>query len=395
MALRGLSRVLEAIAGSEPLEGVEPSLTLSDLLERQSIEDSGLFRSRVYEASPRPLTPRLPHPGRSPPLRYIAVDSSSRLIETPSRSIVLTVVSVSSTSPLELYDHPGVYRYPVEPREPPPYIAVSPGPMEVWPATGRSPWGETYSGDEPREAIMDGWRIALENWAIREVVDKGLWGSHLNILLVDGPLTPYPASHPRDAGRGWEVLAGGRASAVERLEAMGVPVIGVVKRVERSMVIGSTPELASMVEDCTGHEGGGDRMLIHLLVKSRCFKWIPGRIYTTPKVLINPSMGGGLTKLVEYLVMPQGRWQMRPHTARVYRIEYTPTTLEILRSHKLEPHQVIALDSILRGSRDPVTLHASDRRAKMISKALRRLIAWGLTSRGVPLSYSSEVEVSR
>ncbi|MMZ67151.1 hypothetical protein D1872_297050 [compost metagenome] len=74
------------------------------------------------------------------------------------------------------------------------------------------------------------------------------------------------------------------------------------------------------------------------------------------------------------------------------RLEYTEESLRRLRSWGLEPVNAYSLASIALGSRLPLPLLASDRRARSISGALRRLIAVESIRLGVPLDYESLVE---
>ncbi len=394
MRLRDLPSLLGEIARIRPytVQGQGDALTLEDLLSGYSVEDVGLFRSRLFEHSSRPLLQRLPLPRKRPRVEVVGVDSSSRLLETPSHSIVITVASASSRSIVELYDYPEVYGYPVSPGGGPPFIAVVPGDDYGHPLTGRGPGGWLYGPGYSVEAVMDEWRVALENWVLGEVLPVALEEGLLHgaVVLLDGPLTPAPWRIQED---GWSQLSRARSSAVGRLEDLGVPVIGVVKRVERSRILSTTPGLRDMVGDCTGVQEQGDRALIHMLQESRCSTRSPGRLLVTPRIIVEPRVPGALEKIVEYLVVPPGRWQDSSRASRVYRLEYSRESLEMLNSRGLEPHHVIALDSIARGGLEPVTIRASDRRSRGISKALRLLVARGLRLQGMPVSYSSEVDL--
>ena len=387
--------IVEAVSrlAVKPGRGGGRVLTLDEVLDYPSLEDEASFRSILLEHYSRPLIQRLPVPPRRRDTVFVGVDSSSRLVETPSHSIVVTTVSASSSIVVELYDHPRVYRYPVEPRGmEPPYIAITPGGEYPYPLTGSNPQGRTYDPDYSVEDVMDEWRVFMENWIMSEVLPgapKVLGGV---ILLLDGPLTPAPGRRGGDDSL-WEDLLLGRARAVGMLEDLGVPVVGVVKRSERSRILPSTPGLSEAIKECTGHPAGGDRALIHLLLESGCVERSPGRILATPRIRVEPRIPGALSKIVEYIVIPPGRWQMKASQSRVYRLEYTPRTLELLEELGLEPHQVLGLDTVARGSLEPVTIKASDRRARMISKALRGLIVHGLRRGGIPLSYGSEVGV--
>ena len=407
--MRGLSlasslrRALESIRGQGSSVEGRRVLTLGSLLDLESVEDAGLFKSRLYEYSSRLLIPRLISRDMPDGMNLAAIDSSSRLVETVSRMLVITVVSVSSWSPLEVYDYPEVYRYPVRPGGLKPFIAVVPGGVFDFPLTGLNPNGVEYGSGYDIYQVMDEWRVFMENWMLEDLIPRlaSISGRGVRlIVLVDGPLTLVPGvlanSHGfRVEADAWSRLLMDRVKALRLLEDNGIPVIGVVKRVEKSRILSSTPVLSDRVRECVGGDMAGDRAILYMLQSSGCVKWSPGRLLTTPRIVVEPSVGGAPDKIVEYILIPPGRWQASPHKSRVYRIEYTMGSLELLRSWRLEPHHVIALDSIYRGSLEPVTLKYSDRRAKMISRALRGVVARWLSINRIPVSYGSEVALRR
>ncbi len=215
--------------------------------------------------------------------------------------------------------------------------------------------------------------------------------------IVDGPVFlvaravfDQVAVKYRDS---WRALLQDRLDSVRLLEDKGVAVVGVVKRVERSRLLSVAAGIEALLSRCGLRVGAiGDRALIDAALRLGCFKWRPGSILRSPKLRVR--LGEGLEKIVEYVVVPLGGFNLSPATARVYRLEYTQRTLSILKSRGLEPVHVFLADSVARDSLEPVTIASSDRRSSSITRALRRMLASTLRAWGVPISYSSMVEVA-
>jgi len=383
---------------------IAPSLLrLSDLVQvRAPLEDLGAPGARVYEAAPTLLAPRRPLPAR---LRvrpwFVGIDSGSRGVETPLAGIAIAAVSVSLSAPLELFDWPPIHPGLEPPRWGPPFVRILPN-WEGWDpplppgAASVNPAGERYGPEYSMAQALDEARVSLENWALSvlpEAVEGGPGGL---VVLVDGPLYLVPGAlansgAPRVYREAWERLLGERVEAVRRLEALGVPVIGVVKRVSRSRILSRAQGLGDLVESCVGPGDHGDEMVVYRAYAS-CARRIPGRIYRTPIVRVDPP-GIGAPKLVEYLAIPPGRWQSGPEGVRITRLEYTERGLALLREELgLEPYQLYSLSSIASGSLLPLVLLASDRRSRTIARALARFLRRELARRGVPLSYETVVE---
>ena len=329
----------------------------------------------------KPITQAKPLPRKRPGnLNIYAVDSSSRGLQAPGAYALISAVSISAWHPPLVYDNPPVYTYRWEPEEEPPAFA------------------ETIPGSRPQgyspEAALDEARVKQENWALNALVDHLEEGS---IVLVDGPIFLIPApSHLRQLPQAyrdnWLRLLEARAITVRSLEERGIPVIGVVKRIEHSRLIERTSELLRLAGHCLGEEWTGpDSLALDTLL--RCTTRKPGRVYLTPRLQVDVEgiEGWGTGKLVEYMVVPRGRWQTGP--ARAYRLEYTGRSLELLEELGLQPHHVIALDSLARGSLEPLTIAHSDRRAKNITRALSLHLYHELRAQGIPVSYSSIMQM--
>lgn len=403
-----LRRAAESI-GEAPLRAARiaaSALRLSDLIQvRAPIEDLGAGGARVYEASPTILSPRTPLPRRHALRRRIVfagVDSGSRGVETPLAGVAVAAVSASLSAPVELFDWPPLHPGLEPPGDGPPFLRILPNWVGWDPplppvATARNPSGERYGPDYSMAQALDEARVCLENWALNQLAGlAGRLGGAGLVVLVDGPLYLVPGALA-DGGasrvyrEAWRRLLEERIRAVRALEALGVPVIGVVKRVSRSRILHRTRGLEGLVESCVGPGEHSDEMIVYRAYTS-CTRRVPGRIYRTPIIAVEAPLPG-VVKLVEYLAVPPGRWQSGPEGVRIARLEYTEETLSILRDRLgIEPYQAYALSSIASGGLQPLVIVASDRRSRSIARSLARFLERELARRGIPLSYETALE---
>jgi len=405
-----LQRVLSLVEVLGREGGGGPSvLRLSDALEaRMPVEESGLAESEVYEYQSKPLSPRNPFPSRPcNNMEFIGLDSSSRRLDAPQASIVVAAVSVSWGA-FELLDWPPVYESLSEERPGPPFIRILPNSemsykqsLPSW-IDLKNPAGFPYDRDYSVVQAMDEARVVLENWALEDPIlstIKSMRGKRV-VVMVDGPLYLVPGAlagigAPEKYVEAWRFLLLSRIEAVKALEEEGVPVIGVVKRLSRSRILSRTPQISSAISRCLGVRDFSDENALYLLYRSSCVKRRPGFLYKTPKIKVRGVAEGEADKIVEYLILPPGRLQESSGMARMVRIEYSERGLDIMRSWGLEPYQVYSMASLASESLLPISIQASDRRAKMITKVLKHLMSSLLISRGTILDYEDlgEVEV--
>ncbi|MCE4598782.1 MAG: DNA double-strand break repair nuclease NurA [Desulfurococcales archaeon] len=393
------SKALERLHSNGKPVNASRILRLDDVIQlREPMEDKGSIIAEIYGYQSKPLSPRLAVPPRlKARITHIGVDSSSRKLETPLVTVLIGSVSASSSSQVELLDLPPLYSYnSINIDEywitDHPFIITIPsipGVLEY-----RNPAGHLYDEGYSEAQAMDELRVSLENTMLNILAGTNLEDT---VVMIDGPLYLVPGAltdvqSPRKYRDAWEKLLNDRINAVRKLEERGVPVIGVVKRIEGSRILLKTVGLEDRIRECLGEVGGiGDKMILYMLQGS-CSRIIPGRILATPRIKVRfPVIG--LEKIVEYLVVPPGKWQYAPELSRVYRIEYSQLTLGLLEDMGLQPHHVFSLDSIYRGSLAPVTIQLSDRRARSITLALKRLIASEAMHRSIPLSYDTLAEV--
>ncbi len=395
-----LSAVLEELAktvvraSTASPRPVRSVLRLEDLIARSPAdEDPGLHSVEVYEDQGRLL--RLVKPGarRGKLDLVVGVDSSSRHLEAPAADLV--VATVYSAGWRGIVDY-----WPREPLEAsgPPFILMLRNTPEASPPKGlpvatRNPAGHEYGESYSIHQALDEARVQLENWMLERLAGTLREGS---VVLVDGSIFNVTVGFLKGsgpAGAAWRELVRRRVRMVKMLESRDIAVVGVVKRIERSRLLAASDRVRSLASACgvALHGEAGDRVVLNQAVTG-CPTWRPGGILASPKLLVRHPPPGP-ERIVEYVVVPPGRYQRGPAGSRMYRLEYTERSLELLRSWGLEPVDAAALDSVARGSLEPVSIAWCDRAARRASESLRRYLAHQLLGGGASLGYSTGLEV--
>ncbi len=405
--LVGLAR--KVIESQKPRTGkpqIQSILRLEELLNlRTPSEDLGGIEAEILEVYPRFLNAlRSPRPADLDGKIIIGVDSSSRPVELSTATLIVSSVSVSSNVRSMNWDWPQLYsdRGPVLDE---PIIRVLPNsdeepiiddPM----ATSMNPAGKPYDPDYSQYQALDEARVSIENKALHALADilEGYSKGREAIVLVDGPIYLVPGVLAHGNGgvyvEAWRKLLEDRVSAVKRLLDAGARVYGIVKRIEKARIIERT-SLPSSYTRCLGSpKGFTDRSLIYRAIESSCYRLTGmGRVLASPPVKVRSP--GSIVKTIQYLVIPQPWHRPNPHASRYYRVE-EPLEQWIQTDGRLDgyksPVAGALMDSIARGSLEPVTIVWSDRRAKASTNYLRELLLRMATRMGVPLSYSEEHE---
>jgi hypothetical protein len=402
--MASLSRVVEVIRRASSASSTYASrsvLRLDDVIwVREPVEDSGEFSASLMEYSSRLLIARRPYRD-GVMFTPVGVDSSSRHVETPVADVVVGAVAAISSLGSIAFEWPslGPLRYTGK-LHPVFYILSNAGvqfsledPLVSTVNPSDRPFDISYSVGE----ACDEMRVSLENWVL-EVLGELLEAQVNPVVMVDGPLYVVAKALTRDVQPWirdvWVKLLEGRVKAIRGLESRGVPVIGVVKRVEKSTILSRTRGL----EGVRGDVVEGDKSVI-LRAMTMLGDRVPGRIYVTPRIIVRtPQLPGigVLEKVVQYIVIPPGKFQLSPPLVRVYRLEYTLKTLSILQGMGLEPDAVIGGDSVGRGALEPLSIRLSDLRSSFLSHALKKALLMNIISVGAPLSYWSlrEAEIS-
>ena len=378
-------------------------LRLEELLwVREPVEDSGEFTATLLEYSSRLLIARRPYHG-GVYVTPVGLDSSSRYLETPAADIVIGGVASMSSHGFTLVEWPSL-ELGYSPPAPHPVFYILPGSgaqldIDDPLVSTVNPAGRSFDINYSVVEACDEMRFSLENWVLDLIPDLFNNLKLRNpVVLVDGPLYVVAKVLMRDAPlwlrETWAKLLVARVNAIRKLEDMGVPVLGVVKRVERSTILSKTRGLEGLRGDVL--EGDKSIVLKSMLAID---EKLPGRIYVTPKILVRMPLVTGvgvLSKVVQYVVIPAGKYQLSPELARVFRVEYTPRTMELLGELGLDPVDVVSFDSVAKGALEPVSIKLSDWRSSFITYVLKRSLSMNIIRIGVPLGYWSlrEAELS-
>ena len=366
------------------------------------IDDQPQGPTRLIEHN-HPIQPVNP-PGKNTYKQVIiGLDSSSSVIRTPFFNLVTITASASSTLIPEIYDHPEIYTYQINPRFKQPYIIVGTDtdlPEEGEGVTTYNPLGTPYGFKYSPERIADEYRAWIENWMLSDPVHQATRKleetGYKPVILLDGPLYQTPQLIAKmhvtgEASSIWKRIVEDRINLIQTYEEEGIPVIGVVKRVEQSTILSHSQHYSKLVKahcgvDLSHYSPPGDQALIHLLLSLGKCRYRQSEMMRTPLLEYKPG-GYGLPKLFTYIVIPPSIWSRRVSNYRVYRIEFTRKTRRILRDNRLTPYQIIYLETVRHGLSIPFSIKLSDRRAGMIAQALRNKLKQMLSGMNVPFTY--------
>lgn len=350
----------------------------------------------------------------------IGLDSSTRMISTPFLSIAVVAATVYSRILGELYDVPPLMpSYPLN-IDPPPSIAVL-GVRQPWHEEGlegvvtRSPAGVPYDKSYNRFILLDELRTTTETYLLQGLIGNmgklSLRGRR-PFIFIDGPVYHTPLllrqhyglikSGGRSRGRldeyveSWRVMLSNRVRALREGIDKGIPIAGVVKRLEKSSLLPGCGEY----HDVLRRNGldfpipDNDQAFIDVLITWAMRRRLIG--YPLKPLLIGPFriepsasliseyVEDAPVKIAYYYVMPLYRYA-RIHY-RVFRIEYIEPALDFLDEN---PHTPVIQDTLGAGSVLPLSILYADKRAKALSRSLSYMVARYLELGGLPLTYDA------
>lgn len=380
-----LQRSLERLMASLKAAGSHrrSPLRLMDVLEiRESMEEVGRFDVRLLESSPRPVYPR--HVVARASISVAGIDSSSRRIEAGAADVVVASVAAHDLFSRRHAEWPPLAA-DFSPKNPRPFIYVLPnGAIEEQEdplITFRNVLGERFTAEYEIEVAEDEARRSLEDWMMME-----FFSDCDCAVLIDGPIYFVPRALGSKDRRGAVsmTLIRSRLTAIEALESRGVPVIGVVKRVERSSILS------------VAFDGSPSETDVSLITRSlRSQRAEPGRIYVSPPLsLTYPEISP--SKRIRYVVVPPGKYQTssRASSYQIYRLETTERSAKLLERMHLDAVDVFLRDSLLSGSTEPLSIKASDERARMVAEAVAAELRRALSLHGEYLSYETRREAA-
>jgi hypothetical protein len=406
-----LSRLLSPSRDPGRLPGPPLVLSLEDVIEEAPVDDAGVVRARVEYHYSKLLIPRSLRRGQAGLRKvvHIGVDSSSRIIAAPHAVIVVGSVAVAAGSLVNSFAWPSLHGGELGGGEGPPFIALVP---YLGQGRGRaSRFVLVYSGDGAGQAlhglkrVSRELRVVMENWVLEnlEAILESLGGHALArgrpVVMLDGPLFMASAldeeGREQAEGRSWRELMESRTRAIESLESRGIPVVGVVKRVEGSTILSKAREFAEKAERCIGSPGPlADMALLHMILRSGCSP-ANGSMLFTPKISVEYGVDWLPGKIVEYAIIAPSAWHTSSPRAKILRLEATRRTLELLAGMGTDPETILAGDTLSRGSLEPASILASDRLARAVSSAVKRSLVASLLREDVPLTYDESRRVER
>ncbi len=365
----------------------------------------------------------------------IGIDGSSRAIDTPYVFIGVSSLSIYLNIEGELLDHPPIYTRYTLPRLTSPFIAVSldiinTATLEILRKvfrektifTFQSPAGIIYTNDYNKPLILDELRSTVENEGLDRVIDylinninlKNSIGNH--IVFVDGPLYPVPnifklhykILHLTSRGKideyiaSWRTILNHRIRVINRSIKENIVVYGIVKRLELSRLLLSTPVL-DKIQDYLGikiGDVGNDSVLLDLIVNElyrKGYYKAPYKPIVIGPILV-PSSETYLDKYIDeevpdkivyYVIVPLNVYgSFIKYSA--FRVEVAYKIYNMLvEDLGIEPYYLPLKDSFGAGVSIPLSLLYADKRCKRISKSISRLLAAYLESEGIPLTYDT------
>ncbi len=399
--------------GGGPREPVLDDVS-PDVFERE------YFRDGIEYLSDKPFSVIELRAGGGEWRRYIpiGIDSSTRYISTPFIDLAIVTASIYSRFLGELYDLPPLTGgYPLS-VETPPYIAlIGAEDLDVSElrekVITRSPAGVPYDSAYNRFVLLDEMRTSTETFLLENLVDKA--PSLINgdfYVVMDGPVyhTPllfrqhYEITKGTAAPRGrlqayvesWRNMLSERLRVLRKALSGNIIVIGVVKRIEKSSLISSSPSYHAVLAEhgLQVPATDNDQAFIELLYREairrgllgyplRPFYIGPFRVEPSAS-LLNRYIGNAVPKIAYYYVFPLYRYAV--HMYRVFRLEMIAGSEEIM---KCEPHEIILSDTLGAGSALPLSILYADKRAKALSRNITYIMTRYLEIEGMPLTYDA------
>ncbi|ADI32375.1 DNA double-strand break repair nuclease NurA [Staphylothermus hellenicus] len=313
-----------------------------------------------------------------------ALDSSSRVVDTPYLFIAIGSVSAINRFNGFIIDHP-------EPsqliRSPPTgtgkFLAIVPEIMSVMDEIRRSieeiaytynPAGTPYTPSYNKFAILDELRIRLENYMLKQLCSRNIDNS---IVFLDGPIY-YVPPNITDIDKNsveyqyflaWKILVKERIRLVEKIISKNNVVMGIVKRLYRTNLLSRIDPL-----EIAGNARINDEAYLSLavnnVVKNNAKLFVLGPIkysfYNARLNLVFP------VKKIYYLGIPKrtiyGYSGFREYA--FYRFEILNSSERILADNNISPLDPVLYDSVVAGSILPLSILIVDQRVKKITSAI-------------------------
>jgi len=312
-----------------------------------------------------------------------AVDSSSRVVETPYVFVAITTGSLLSRFTGKAVDCPPISFITGAVEDACRFLTIIPSfqtPVDFDDRLKKilyteNPVGVRYDHDYNKYVILEEARLLTESYLVSKSVEEGLLED--SILLVDGPLI-YPStievSTPYSA-RFMVYRSSLEAINRDRLALWGVIrernalAIGIVKRLYKSYYLSSCDPLRLGVSDINDET--------YLTALSRSIAGEEGlRPYILGPLRIRTTMSNStrIERVAWYVGIPR-----RLYTSKTPLTHYTHYRVEVLGDvadeSVLKP---VVYDSLNIGSLLPVSIILADRRAKKFSSILLQYLVFSM-----------------
>lgn len=364
---------------SSIVEALRRGLTSGIVVARDEALTSSL--EVVYEATPKAIEDlstlrKLDLSPRRPAGDLFALDSSSRVVETPYVFLAVSAASVFSRFTGRGVDVPALGSL-IGVEEPscghllviPEVESVGVGmtSLENNPAiVARNPLGLPYDTSYNKYAALNELRLYVETCVLEESLKRGIVANS-SVLFLDGPLI-YPSTTTTDNvadlnerrahAEAIDQLNRSRIKLLKKLIDLGVHVISIVKRLNRSYIL-STVDPAKLAQGKVS-----DEVYLSLLTLSR--RELQGESFVLGPLLIRQKADYGVDRIIWYVGVSRRVYPLRGGLGNYvfYRVETVEDAPES------EVLGYVVYDSVHVGSTIPLSLLIVDKRVKKITSSL-------------------------
>lgn len=337
------------------------------------VDETSPWRADVEDKS---VLMELNEPPKRPAGDLFALDSSSRVVETPYIFVALSAASVFSRFTGRGVDIPGIGSLTGVEEPTCRHIVVIPEveragfdstSLENNPAVlTKNPVGIPYNSTYNKYALLNELRLHVENCVLEESIKRGVI-TRGSVLFLDGPLI-YPSIQALDHSitplerktyvEAVEHLNKTRVKLLRILVEEGVQVVSIVKRLNRSYIL-------SAVDPVNLSQGkSNDEVYLSALVFSR--RELHGKHLVLGPLVLKQKAGYGLSRFIWYIGISRRPYPLRGGLGNYvfYRVEAPEG------SHENEVLRYVVYDSVHAGSTVPLSLLIVDRRVKKITSSL-------------------------
>ena len=374
---------------SELLVRLTSSRGVLSAVTGSSIAEDQFFRTEVVGGE---FVVRVGDSVGGPPRRLVVIDGSSRRLGSPSFRVFIAGVAVYGLRPpIELYPSLGsaIYAMPCG-KDRARFIAVKAVRDVLASIEGDGELGSfvmvrshdgRYFGDGYNEDdISDEVRMGLEAWALEKVYnDLRSVNAGDYAVVVDGPT--YLGVHEKSG------LARRRIEVIGELERVGVPVVGVVKRVENSRKLCQANVLGRLGLDGVVDPKHCSDPLVVQFVGARVSRGVLDPVVIGP--FVHTHVGSG--RITGYAFPERVFWYVYSGLGpRVFRVEVLRSTYEGMRDVVDGLVRWLARSIGVDGV--PYVIGVVDRYAKSLTRSLYLAFYRLAKFRSVSFTYDTEVE---